>query len=59
MSRMNHRLGNGARALLAVSTGPSPWILRFAPLVPAGAPVLDLAAGGGRHTRLFLARGHR
>jgi SAM-dependent methyltransferase len=37
---------------------PSPWILRFAPLVPAGAPVLDVAAGGGRHARLFLARGH-
>jgi SAM-dependent methyltransferase len=26
--------------------------------VPPGAPVLDLAAGSGRHTRLFLARGH-
>lgn len=37
---------------------PSPWIQRFAPLMPAGAPVLDLAAGGGRHARLFLARGH-
>ena len=37
---------------------PSPWILRFAPLVPTGAAVLDLACGTGRHTRLFLARGH-
>jgi SAM-dependent methyltransferase len=37
---------------------PSPWILRFAPLVPAGAAVLDLACGRGRHARLFLARGH-
>ena len=36
---------------------PSPWIARFAPLVPAGARVLDLAAGGGRHARLFAARG--
>lgn len=36
---------------------PSPWIARFAPLVPAG-PVLDLACGGGRHGRLFLERGH-
>lgn len=26
--------------------------------MPRGAAVLDLAAGGGRHTRLFLARGH-
>ena len=37
---------------------PSPWVERFAPLVPADAPVLDVACGGGRHTRLFLARGH-
>lgn len=37
---------------------PSPWILRFLPLVPAGTPVLDLACGSGRHTRLFLERGH-
>jgi SAM-dependent methyltransferase len=35
----------------------SPWVLRFAPLVPAGARVLDLACGHGRHTRLFSARG--
>ncbi len=37
--------------------GPSPWILRFAHLVPAGARVLDLACGRGRHARLFAARG--
>ena len=40
------------------SSGPSPWVRRFAPLVPAGAPVLDLACGKGRHSRLFLERGH-
>ena len=52
-------LATRARALPpALSTGASPWIVRFAPLVPAGAPVLDLAAGGGRHARLFCARGH-
>jgi SAM-dependent methyltransferase len=56
---MRTSLAAGARALPpALATGPSPWIVRFAPLVPAGARVLDLAAGGGRHTRLFLARGH-
>jgi SAM-dependent methyltransferase len=38
--------------------GPSIWVERFAPLVPAGGPVLDVACGDGRHTRLFLARGH-
>jgi SAM-dependent methyltransferase len=37
---------------------PSPWITRFAPLVRPGAAVLDLACGGGRHARFFLARGH-
>jgi SAM-dependent methyltransferase len=32
-------------------------VLRFAPLVPEGARVLDLACGRGRHARLFAARG--
>jgi SAM-dependent methyltransferase len=36
---------------------PSPWIARFAPLVPPGR-VLDVAAGKGRHSRLFLELGH-
>ena len=39
-------------------TVPSPWVARFAGLVPAGSTVLDLAAGNGRHTRLFVERGH-
>ena len=37
----------------------SPWITRWAPLIAPGASVLDVAAGSGRHTRLFLGRGHR
>lgn len=37
---------------------PSAWVLRFAPLVPSGGRVLDLACGGGRHTGLFLRAGH-
>lgn len=37
---------------------PSPWVNRFAPLVPAGGAVLDLACGKGRHTLLFRGRGH-
>lgn len=40
------------------AVAPSAWICRFAPSVPRGGAVLDVACGGGRHTRLFLARGH-
>ena len=40
-----------------VGMAPSPWIVRFAHLVPAGACVLDLACGYGRHARFFAARG--
>ena len=38
-------------------TPASPWVTRFAGLLPAGE-VLDLACGGGRHTRLLAERGH-
>ncbi|GLR81113.1 class I SAM-dependent methyltransferase [Azospirillum oryzae] len=37
---------------------PSAWVERFAPLVRADGPVLDLACGGGRHLRLFHRHGH-
>ena len=37
---------------------PSAWVERFAGLVPRAAPVLDVACGSGRHSRLFLAAGH-
>ena len=36
---------------------PSPWVARFAPLMPAGE-ALDLACGSGRHARLLAALGH-
>lgn len=35
---------------------PSAWVVRWAPLVTRGT-VLDVACGGGRHSRLFLDRG--
>jgi SAM-dependent methyltransferase len=38
---------------------PSPWIVRFAPLIKAGGCVLDLACGGGRHSRYFLEQGNK
>jgi len=37
----------------------SSWIANWAGLVPAGATVLDIAAGKGRHTRFFAGRDHR
>jgi SAM-dependent methyltransferase len=37
---------------------PSDWIARHAGLVPEGGTVLDVAAGAGRHTRLFRRLGH-
>ena len=37
---------------------PSEWVARFAGRVPPAGRVLDVAAGSGRHTRFFLARGH-
>jgi SAM-dependent methyltransferase len=36
---------------------PSAWVIRFLPLIRPGGRVLDLAAGGGRHTRLLLDHG--
>jgi len=44
----------GAHVALA---DPSPWVLRFAALVPPASRVLDLACGQGRHARLFAAQG--
>jgi SAM-dependent methyltransferase len=39
------------------SLAPSPWIVRFAQLIPVGSRVLDVACGSGRHARFFAARG--
>ena len=38
---------------------PSPWITRFAGLIAPHGRVLDLACGGGRHTRYLRGRGLR
>ena len=41
------------------SLTPSPWVKRWSPLVHAGASVLDVACGSGRHLRWFAQRGCR
>jgi SAM-dependent methyltransferase len=40
-------------------TPSSSWLSRFAHLVAPGGEVLDVAAGAGRHSRLFLQGGYR
>ncbi|MCK5445438.1 MAG: class I SAM-dependent methyltransferase [Rhodospirillaceae bacterium] len=37
---------------------PSDWVVRWAGLVKPKGTVLDVAAGGGRHARLFVDLGH-
>lgn len=37
----------------------STWVRRFAPLIPTGGQVLDLACGSGRHARLLAQLGYR
>jgi len=39
-------------------TAPSPWVCRFAPLIRPSGTVLDLACGGGRHSRHLLDMGY-
>lgn len=41
------------------SLAPSPWVERWAALIPPGARVLDLACGHGRHARYLAGAGHR
>lgn len=43
----------------SMPSAPSDWIARFAPFLPKGATVLDVACGGGRHVRYLLDRGCR
>ena len=42
---------------MSASQAPSPWLVRFLPLVGPGRAALDLAAGSGRHSRLLLSHG--
>jgi SAM-dependent methyltransferase len=38
---------------------PSPWLLRWAPLLQPGRQALDLACGSGRHVRWLAEQGLR
>jgi SAM-dependent methyltransferase len=38
---------------------PSPWVVRFAPMIRPGGAVLDLACGSGRHLRWLAAQRER
>ena len=51
-------MGNEPKTGHLAVTEPSPWVVRFGPLVRPQGPVLDLACGAGRHARHFLAHGH-
>ena len=37
---------------------PSGWVQRWAPMIPPGGRVLDVASGSGRHARWLAGRGH-
>ena len=38
---------------------PSDWVVRWTPLLPPGAHVLDVACGHGRHVHWLVGAGHR
>ncbi len=50
--------GAGAAPAHPVIGPPSPWLVRFAPLIPPAGRVLDLACGSGRHARYLAGLGH-
>jgi SAM-dependent methyltransferase len=48
---------DGSAEEVVAPGAPSPWVVRFAPLIPGADPVLDVACGRGRHTRFLLDLG--
>ncbi|NBX55209.1 MAG: class I SAM-dependent methyltransferase [Betaproteobacteria bacterium] len=45
--------------LAHADTTPSPWVVRWSPLIAPGAEVLDLACGHGRHMRYLAEKAWR
>ena len=56
---MTRNCNNHSADSLVDAVEPSPWVVRFAPLIPQSGEILDLACGGGRHSRLTLGLGYR
>ena len=52
-------LSRDAASARPIGAEPSAWVQRWSHLVAAGATVLDVACGSGRHVRYFAARGCR
>jgi len=59
MAKKNTPTTNEVRHRHLRITQPSPWVERFARLIPENGSVLDLAAGGGRHSVHLLKSGYR
>src|SRR3990167_10469022 len=57
MSKASTAMINIANSTIPAGA-PSAWVQRWSHLVPAGAAVLDVACGAGRHLRWFHALGH-
>lgn len=47
-----------AKQSFSLPLGVSPWVQRHGSLIPYSAPILDIAAGSGRHTEYLLDKGH-
>jgi SAM-dependent methyltransferase len=47
----------GSSNEIAAMIPPSPWVVRHLAQVPASGRILDLACGGGRHTRWLAEQG--
>jgi SAM-dependent methyltransferase len=43
---------------MQLTASPSEWVVRWGPMIPAGARVLDVACGSGRHARWLSERGY-